>query len=72
MKEPFDGSVRSGKARKAERTGRREDVWLEGRGVMVMRGESRWRWQHEIAKGTRGRGVGWRRVSLTFRYKARG
>lgn len=34
-----------------------------------MNDESRWRWQHEIVKTGRGRGVGWERVSLTFRVK---
>lgn len=69
LREPYDGSVRSGKAGKAEKTGRREDVELPGRSLMVMRGESRWRWQHEILRSKRGRGAGWKRVSLTFRYK---
>lgn len=69
LTQPFDGSVRSGKAAKAERTGRREDVLMPGRCLMVMRGESRWKWQHEIMRSRRGRGVGWKRVSLTFRWK---
>lgn len=72
LTEPYDGSVRSGKAGKAERTGRKVDVNLPGRSLLVMRGESRWRWQHEIVRSTTGRGVGWKRVSLTFRYKAEG
>ena len=67
-----DGSVRSGKARLARRTGRRVDVWLPCRSLCVMRGDSRWRWQHEIVRGRRGRGNGWRRVSLTFRTLRRG
>ena len=66
---PYDGSVRSGKAGKAEKTGRREDVMLPGRSLLVMRGESRWKWQHEIVRSAKGRGLGWKRVSLTFRYK---
>ena len=61
--------MRSGKAGKAERSGRKEDVVLPGRSLLVMRGESRWKWQHEIVRSSRGRGVGWKRVSLTFRYK---
>ena len=70
LTQPYDGSVRSGKAGKAERTGRKEDVDLPGRSLLVMRGESRWRWQHEIVRSLKGRGVGWKRISLTFRYKA--
>ena len=66
---PFDGSVRSGKAAKAERTGKVVDVQLPGRSLLVMSGESRWSWQHEIVRSSRGRGLGWRRVSLTFRVK---
>ena len=66
---PFDGSVRSGKAAKAERTGKVVDVQLPGRSLLVMGGESRWRWQHEIVRSSRGRGLGWKRVSLTFRVK---
>lgn len=63
-----DGSVRSGKAGKAERTGKKVDVWLERRGLVVMRGESRRKWQHEIVRGRKGgKGEEWRRVSLTFR-----
>lgn len=69
---PFDGSVRSGKAGKAEKTGRTVDVDMPGRSLLVMRGESRWRWQHEIVRSAKGRDLGWKRVSLTFRYKAEG
>lgn len=69
---PFDGSVRSGKAGKAGKTGRREDVAMPGRSLLVMRGESRWKWQHEIVRSGKGRDVKWKRVSLTFRYKADG
>lgn len=72
LTKPFDGSVRSGKAGKAEKTGRKIDVIMPGRSLLVMRGESRWRWQHEIARSAQGRGAGWRRISLTFRYKAEG
>lgn len=68
-----DGSVRSGKAGKAERTGSKVDVWLERRGLVVMRGEARRRWQHEIVRGRKGGKVkGWRRVSLTFRVEKGG
>lgn len=67
-----EGSVRSGKAGKCERTGRREDVLLVGRGLCFMRGKCRWGWQHEILRSARGRGLGWRRVSLTFRWKPGG
>ena len=66
---PFDGSVRSGKARKAGKTGKKMDVHLPGGSLLVMTGESRWKWQHEIVRSNKNRGVGWRRVSLTFRYK---
>lgn len=72
LTEPFDGSVRSGKAGKAEKTGRKVDVDMPGRSLLVMRGESRWKWQHEIARSAKSRGVGWKRVSLTFRYKPEG
>ena len=69
LTEPYDGSVRSGKAGKAERTGKKADLSLPGRSLLVMRGESRWKWQHEIARLLKGRGPGWKRISLTFRYK---
>ena len=72
LKEAFDGSVRSGKAGKAEKTGRREDVAMPGRSLLVMRGESRWKWQHEVVRSKRGRGEGWKRISLTFRGKEGG
>lgn len=72
LTEPFDGSVRSGKAGKAEKTGRKVDVNMPGRSLLVMRGESRWKWQHEIMRSAEGRGAGWKRVSLTFRYKPEG
>ena len=67
--EPYDGSVRSGKAGKARRTGRVVDVEMPGRSLLVMSGQSRWRWQHEIVRSGKGRGSGWKRVSLTFRHK---
>ncbi|KAL8785957.1 MAG: hypothetical protein Q9195_008421 [Heterodermia aff. obscurata] len=66
---PFDGSVRSGQAAKAERTGKVVDVQLPGRSLLVMSGESRWSWQHEIVRSSRRRSLGWKRVSLTFRVK---
>ncbi len=69
LQKPYDGSVRSGKAGKAERTSRKEDVVLPGRSLLRMSGESRWRWQHEIVRSAKGRGAGWKRISLTFRYK---
>ncbi|KAL8993406.1 MAG: hypothetical protein Q9169_006368 [Polycauliona sp. 2 TL-2023] len=66
---PFDGSVRSGKAAKAQKTGRAVDVHLPSRSLLVMTGPSRWSWQHEIVRSAKGRGPLWKRVSLTFRYK---
>lgn len=66
--EADDGSVRSGKAGLAKRTGRRVDVWMPRRSLIVMEGEARERWQHEIVRSRKGRvGLDWRRVSLTFR-----
>jgi alkylated DNA repair dioxygenase AlkB len=64
---PHDGSVRSGRAREAQRTGRRVDVWLPARSLLILRGEARESWMHEIVGRRRGKGRGWRRVSLTFR-----
>jgi alkylated DNA repair dioxygenase AlkB len=69
---PNDGSVRSGKAARAQRTGRKVDVWLAPRSLAVMRGDARMVWQHEVVRGKRGRvasrpGEEWRRTSLTFR-----
>ena len=72
LTKPFCGSVRSGKASKAEKTGRKVDVDMPGRSLLVMNGESRWKWQHEIIRSAKGRGVGWKRVSLTFRYRPEG
>ena len=71
LKEPFDGSVRSGKAAQAEKTGRKADLNMPVRSLLVMKSESRWRWQHEILKTSLGRSIGWKRVSLTFRHKPR-
>lgn len=68
LKYPNDGSVRSGKASQAERTGTVKDVWMPQRSLLVMEGEAREKWQHEIVRGKRGRSApDWRRVSLTFR-----
>jgi len=68
LAQPDDGSVRSGKAAKAPRTGRKKDVWLPSGSLVVLRREARWRWQHEIVRGkSKGKGEGWRRVSLTYR-----
>lgn len=72
LTKPFDGSVRSGKAGKAGKTGRKEDVRMPSRSLLVMRGESRWKWQHEIVRSAKGRDHNWKRVSLTFRYKPDG
>ena len=69
LSEPYDGSVRSGKAGKARKTGNVVDVEMPGRSLLVMNGQSRWRWQHEIVRNGKGRGPGWKRVSLTFRHK---
>lgn len=66
-----DGSVRSGKASQAPRTGRREDVWLDRRSLVVLRGDARSKWQHEVVKRKTGKSPGWRRVSLTFRVEKR-
>ena len=68
--EADDGSVRTGKAAKAERTGRRVDVWLPSRSLVVMMGEGRRKWQHEIVK--RKRKEGFKRTSLTFRIERKG
>ncbi|KAF2153409.1 hypothetical protein K461DRAFT_293674 [Myriangium duriaei CBS 260.36] len=68
LEEAHDGSVRSGKAASAPRTGRRQDVAMARRSLLVLRGEARYSWQHEIVRGrTRTRPPGWKRVSLTFR-----
>jgi alkylated DNA repair dioxygenase AlkB len=67
LKEEHDGSVRSGKAKEARRTGTKVDVWLPRKSLLVMKGESRRKWQHEILRGRKRRKEGFRRVSLTFR-----
>lgn len=69
-----DGSVRSGKSRLAKRTGRKVDVWLPPRSLAVLRGDARYKWQHEIVRSRTGRvasrpGKEWKRTSLTFRVK---
>ena len=65
-----DGSVRSGKAAQARRSGERREVWLPTRSLLVMKGAARSQWQHEIRRSKKGRsGADWRRVSLTFRVK---
>lgn len=69
LTEAFDGSVRSGQAARANKTGRIVDVQLPARSLLVMNGPSRWSWQHEIVRSAKGRGPGWKRVSLTFRFK---
>ncbi|KAL8964410.1 MAG: hypothetical protein Q9183_004470, partial [Haloplaca sp. 2 TL-2023] len=69
LTEPFDGSVRSGKAATAMKTGRVEDVEMPARSLLVMKGLSRWNWQHEIRRTGKGRGPGWKRTSLTLRWK---
>ena len=66
---PDGGSVRSGKAQMAKRTGRFVDVKLPGRSLVIMNDDARWKWQHEIVRSRKGRGEGWERVSLTFRIK---
>lgn len=43
LKKEDGESVRSSKAAKAEKTGRVEDVLLEGRSLCAMRGASRWK-----------------------------
>lgn len=66
--EPDDGSVRSRKAGQATRTGRKKDVWMPRRSLLVMTGEAREKWQHEIPRSKKGRtSTNWKRVSLTFR-----
>lgn len=68
LEHPNDGSVRSGKASQAEKTGRVKDVWMPRRSLLVMQGKAREKWQHEIVRSKRGRNApDWRRISLTFR-----
>lgn len=69
MVEAYDGSVRSGRAAQAQKTGKVLDVQLPSRSLLVMKGPSRWSWQHEIRRSAKGRGPDWKRVSLTFRFK---
>ena len=68
---PDGGSVRSGKAQEAARTGKFIDVVLPGRSLLVMNDDARWKWQHEILRSKKGRWDEWERVSLTFRIKRR-
>lgn len=51
LRSAHDGSVRSGKASTAPRTGVRKDVWLERRSLAVLTGDARSKWQHEIVRG---------------------
>lgn len=67
-----DGSVRSGKASVAPRTGRSVDARLCRRSLAVLTRDARHKWQHEIVRGRKGKPIGWRRVSLTFRTEKRG
>ncbi|KAJ9114616.1 hypothetical protein QFC22_005489 [Naganishia vaughanmartiniae] len=74
LEAPDDGSVRSGKSRLAKRTGRKVDVWLPSRSLAVLRGDARFKWQHEIVRSKKRRvascrGDEWKRTSLTFRVK---
>ena len=69
LTECFDGSVRSCQAARAPKTGKAVDVPLPPRSLLIMTGPSRWSWQHEIMRSAKGRGPGWKRVSLTFRFK---
>lgn len=68
MSAAFDGSVRSGQAAKAPRTGKRHDVVLPRRSIVVLKDDARSKWQHEITRGRKSsKAASWRRVSLTFR-----
>ena len=69
MKTAYDGSVRSGKAGQAPYTGVKIDVKLPPRSLMVMRGPSRWEWQHEIRRVKGCRPPDFKRTSLTLRVK---
>ena len=66
---PNGGSVRSGKAQKANRTGRLFNVLLSGRSLVVMNGDAWWRWQHGILRTSKRRGLGWERMSLMYRVR---
>lgn len=73
LKAADDGSVRSGKAYIAPRTGRHIDVTLARRSLAILTGDARSKWQHEIVRGrTKRNHIGWRRVSLTFRAERSG
>ncbi|KAL9009559.1 MAG: hypothetical protein Q9173_005421 [Seirophora scorigena] len=65
LAEAFDGSVRSGKAAQARKTGRVVDIQLPSRSLLIMSGPSRWSWQHEIVNSAKGRGPGWKREALS-------
>jgi hypothetical protein len=52
------GSVRSGRAALAAKTGKKEDVLSKGRSFCVMKGDSRWNWQNEVVRNGKGRGMG--------------
>lgn len=74
LEAPDDGSVRSGKSRLAKRTGKKVDVWLPARSLAILRGDARYKWQHEIVRSKRRRIASkssgeWKRTSLTFRVK---
>lgn len=72
LNEAHDGSVRSGKASSAPRTGRKSDVRLDRRSLIVLKGDARSKWQHEIVRGRKSaKPKTWRRVSLTFRTEKR-
>ena len=68
-----DGSVRSGKAAAAPRTGTRRDVLLQRRSLVILKEDARSKWQHEIVRGRESsKPPSWRRVSLTFRVEKPG
>lgn len=68
LRNAHDGSVRSGKASTAPRTGKHIDIRLRRRSLAVLSSDARRTWQHEIVRGRKtGKPMGWRRVSLTFR-----
>ncbi len=48
-------------------TGVVQELWLEPRSLVMMRGEARSGWQHEIPKHKRDRNALFRRVSVTYR-----
>jgi hypothetical protein len=53
----------------APRTGVTHEMWLEPRSLLVMQGDARYKWQHEIPNNKRSRGSSFRRVSVTYRTK---